>query len=88
MDNKLFMTYTEPDKNTVICDRNPHPGSSIAAQCLNAHNYYRCLHGVQPLRYDKELEISAQAYANGVSTSSFLTHSRAGELSLGSFFLW
>ncbi|CAK8672171.1 unnamed protein product [Clavelina lepadiformis] len=68
----------EPDKNTVICDRNPHPGSSIAAQCLNAHNYYRCLHGVQPLRYDKELEISAQAYANGVSTSSFLTHSRAG----------
>ena len=40
----------------------------MAEQCLAAHNYYRCLHGVEDLEYDYRLEDSAKAYVNTLPT--------------------
>ena len=37
--------------------------NSMMDQCVNAHNYYRCLHGVNALVFDAKLAASAQMYA-------------------------
>ncbi|XP_076819778.1 uncharacterized protein LOC143465408 [Clavelina lepadiformis] len=60
------------------CDRGRTVGVSVRDQCLNTHNYYRCLHGLQPLRYDFILESSAQAYANKLATFQSSGPSRLG----------
>ncbi|CAK8671844.1 uncharacterized protein LOC143466037 [Clavelina lepadiformis] len=60
------------------CDRGRTVGVSVRDQCLNTHNYYRCLHGLQPLRYDFILESDAQDYANKLATFQSSGPSRIG----------
>uniref|UniRef100_H2Z4W2 ShKT domain-containing protein n=1 Tax=Ciona savignyi TaxID=51511 RepID=H2Z4W2_CIOSA len=47
-------------------------GRTVDEQCLYTHNYYRCLHGVPPLRLSSELKSSAQYYANSMAADGKL----------------
>jgi len=47
-----------------MCQKKWRRGGTLAQKCLAAHNYYRCLHGVEDLEYDYKLEDSAQDYAD------------------------
>ncbi|XP_078484107.1 uncharacterized protein LOC100180998 [Ciona intestinalis] len=50
----------------------PQYGNTVQDHCLNTHNYFRCLHGVPPLRYSDELQFSAQMYANFMASDGKL----------------
>ena len=41
------------------CIRRKSNSSSIKEKCLDVHNYYRCLHGLKPLRHNDSLATSA-----------------------------
>ncbi|XP_070551289.1 uncharacterized protein [Ptychodera flava] len=62
------------------CRIETHVGNTgwrdLANQLLDAHNYFRCLHGSKPLRWSKKLEKLSIAAANAsAEKGSELTHS-------------
>ncbi|XP_076820681.1 uncharacterized protein LOC143465995 [Clavelina lepadiformis] len=62
--NKKVIRKSDIDAERRDCHRVDDENANAVEQCLNSHNYYRCLHGAQPLSYDNQLARTAQAYAN------------------------
>ena len=64
---KLFLATVPPDDVACVRTRvrvtNGNP-EERREMCLEAHNYYRCLHGLAPLEYDEDLEESALDFAD------------------------
>ena len=59
-----FVPATPNRHNDYMCHKKLlRAGDRDGEKCLAAHNYYRCLHGVEDLEYDRKLEDSAQLYA-------------------------
>jgi len=46
------------------CIRSSAESFSIKDKCLDAHNYYRCLHGLKPLLYNDSLATTALRHVN------------------------
>ena len=72
---------------TMKCIRKQSVDESLADQCLNAHNYYRCLHGATPLTYDVRLEKTAERYAKKLAQNGVLQPSVAGKRGITNFLL-
>nr|XP_002123836.1 ectin-like [Ciona intestinalis] len=60
------------------CMRNRGQSLTFADQCLNAHNYYRCLHSSPRVVYDAALQRNAQRYANKLPTMDSIIPSQIG----------
>ena len=67
------------------CIRKQSVDESLADQCLNAHNYYRCLHGVTPLTYDTRLEKTAERYAGKLAQNGVLQPSAVGKRNISNY---
>jgi len=70
---------------TMKCIRKQSVDESLADQCLNAHNYYRCLHGATPLTYDVRLEKTAERYAKKLAQNGVLQPSAVGKRNITNF---
>jgi len=71
---------------TMKCIRKQSVDESLADQCLNAHNYYRCLHGATPLTYDARLEKTAERYAKKLVKNGALQPSAVGKRGIITYF--
>nr|CAB3262305.1 uncharacterized protein LOC100179406 [Phallusia mammillata] len=65
------------------CRRDVASESTVEAQCLGAHNFFRCLHGSPPLNYDLKLANQARRYAihlaeSGKPGDKGMEHSKKG----------
>ncbi|XP_077863520.1 uncharacterized protein LOC144347540 [Saccoglossus kowalevskii] len=69
--------YGEGDGNCLVPRNIGNTGwNDLAQQLLGSHNYFRCLHGVPPLRWGGKLEKFAKDAANSsAELGSELTHS-------------
>ena len=73
------------------CIRRKSNSSSIKEKCLDVHNYYRCLHGLKPLRHNDSLATSALRHVQlliqkDVETRNAFKVYMAGKHSKKSFF--
>ena len=70
---------------TMKCIRKHSVNESLADQCLNAHNYYRCLHGATQLTYDVRLEKTAERYAKKLAQNGVLQPSAVAKRSVNNY---
>uniref|UniRef100_A0A1B6DKS5 SCP domain-containing protein n=1 Tax=Clastoptera arizonana TaxID=38151 RepID=A0A1B6DKS5_9HEMI len=78
---KLQNNSTHADNK---CENEPCPFTAsdikrIRKECLDAHNTYRQLHGTQPLKLNKKLNVVAQKWADHLAKTGKFAHSPENE---------